>query len=283
MDTSTHQATIGRFTAVCRADARIVAAFLGGSYAAGRADEHSDLDLYLVVEDATYDAFFAERRTFMEQLGAPVFLEDFDGFGFDMLLFIFADGSEGELALGRASGFTQIHGGPFQPLIEKRGILAQHVFPLYQAPEAEQRATLRRAVYRFWHDLWKWSKVLARGQLWSAAGKLEELRCTCMRLARLDHDFTAPAEAYYKLDQAVTAQNLLVLQSTFCGIERDANVAAVHELIGLYLRLAPPLARRHGVDYPADLEDVVLRRVAQACGISPPIYSEIYRGPDSQS
>ncbi len=283
MDTSTHQATIGRFTAACQADARIVAAFLGGSYAAGRADEHSDLDLYLVVEDAAYDAFFAERRTFMEQLGAPVFLEDFDGFGFDMLLFIFADGSEGELALGRASGFTQIHGGPFQPLIDKRGILAQHVFPLYQAPEAEQRATLRRAVYGFWHDLWKWSKVLARGQLWSAAGKLEELRRTCMRLARLDHDFTAPAEAYDKLDQAITAQNLLVLQSTFCGIERDANVAVVRELIGLYLRLAPPLARRHGVDYPADLEDVVLRRVAQACGISPPISSEIYRGPDSQS
>ena len=114
-------------------------------------------------------------------------------------------------------------------------------------------------------------------------GKLEELRRTCMQLARLDHDFTVPAEAYYQLDQSVSAQNLLVLQSTFCGIERDANVAAVRDLIGLYLRLAPPLARRHGVDYPADLEDVVLRRVAQACGISPPIYSEIYRGPDSQS
>ncbi len=71
MDASTHQATIGRFTAACQADARIVAAFLGGSYAAGRADEHSDLDLYLVVEDAAYDAFFAERRTFMEQLGTP--------------------------------------------------------------------------------------------------------------------------------------------------------------------------------------------------------------------
>jgi predicted nucleotidyltransferase len=38
---------------------RVVAAFLGGSRVAGTVDEYSDLDLYLIVRDEDYDAFFA--------------------------------------------------------------------------------------------------------------------------------------------------------------------------------------------------------------------------------
>ncbi len=38
-----HQEVIRRFVAVCQIDERIMAAFIGGSYAVGTADEHSDL------------------------------------------------------------------------------------------------------------------------------------------------------------------------------------------------------------------------------------------------
>ena len=80
---------VARFAALCRADSRIAAAFVGGSLATGTADKYSDIDLYLIVADEAYASFFAERKAFMRQLGEPVFLEDFDGFGFDMILFIF--------------------------------------------------------------------------------------------------------------------------------------------------------------------------------------------------
>jgi predicted nucleotidyltransferase len=135
--------TLERFVAACREDTRVVAAFLGGSHAAGTADEYSDLDLYLIVGDQNYDAFFAERRAFLGRLGAPVFFEDFSDFGFDMIVFVFSDGVEGELALGRASGFDHIHGGPFEVLVDKEGILEGRVFPLLQSTQAEQRETLR--------------------------------------------------------------------------------------------------------------------------------------------
>jgi alkanesulfonate monooxygenase SsuD/methylene tetrahydromethanopterin reductase-like flavin-dependent oxidoreductase (luciferase family) len=42
---SNHQVVMNRFIAACQTDARIVAAFLGGSYASGTADTYSDLDL----------------------------------------------------------------------------------------------------------------------------------------------------------------------------------------------------------------------------------------------
>lgn len=54
---------------------------------AGTADQHADTDVYLVVYDDAYDAFFAERRTFMGRLGHLAWLEDFNGFGHDMVLF----------------------------------------------------------------------------------------------------------------------------------------------------------------------------------------------------
>lgn len=46
-----HQAVVARFVAACQADERVLAAFLGGSYAAGTADARSDLDLYAIISD----------------------------------------------------------------------------------------------------------------------------------------------------------------------------------------------------------------------------------------
>ena len=54
-----HRVIMNRFVAACQADERVVAAFLGGSYARGTADAYSDLDLYLITTDAMYDDFKA--------------------------------------------------------------------------------------------------------------------------------------------------------------------------------------------------------------------------------
>jgi predicted nucleotidyltransferase len=72
-----NEAALERFVAACKEDTRVVAAFLGGSHAAGTADEYSDLDLCLIVDDQNYDTFFAERRAFLGRLGDAVFFEDF--------------------------------------------------------------------------------------------------------------------------------------------------------------------------------------------------------------
>jgi hypothetical protein len=85
------------------------------------------------VGDQYYDAFFAERRAFLGHLGEPVFFEDFSDFGFDMVVFIFSSGVEGELALGRASGFDHIHSGPFEIQVDKEGIPEACVFSLAPA------------------------------------------------------------------------------------------------------------------------------------------------------
>jgi len=260
--------TLERFVAACREDTRVVAAFLGGSHAARTADEYSDLNLYLIVGDQHYDTFFAERRAFLGRLGEPVFFEDFSEFGFDMVVFIFTDGVEGELALGRASGFDHIHGGPFEVLVDKEGILEGQVFPLLQSTQVEQRRKLRWLIYWFWRELSEFNRAIVRGRLWTAHGLLEGLRLKCVNIARIKHEFYSVGMVDYKgLEEAADAQDLESLRATLCPLEREAMLEAAGRLAGFYLRTAPPLAFQQQIAYPADLEAVVMDKLERWCGL----------------
>jgi predicted nucleotidyltransferase len=259
-----HQVVMNRFVAAGQADERVVAAFLGGSYARDATDAYSDLDLYLITTDEAYEDFLAGREAFLRRLGEPVFLEDFNDFGFDLVCFIFADGTEGELALGRESHFQHIHAGPYRVLIDKKGILAEAVFPWHEAAQAEQIETLRRLVSWFWHDLsHHFITAMGRGQLWSAYGALEDLRLTCVNLARLRQNFQAEAEGYEKVEQALPVEQLAPLQTTCCPLERDAMLQAALVIVRFYQELAPSLARAHGIPYPADLAQMMAERLEQ--------------------
>jgi predicted nucleotidyltransferase len=257
-----HRAIVDRFVAACQADERVVAAFLGGSYARGTADVHSDLDLYLITADAAYADFFAGRAAFVRRLGEPVFLEDYAEYGFDLLLFVLADGTEGELALGRASGFRHIHSGPYVVLLDRMGILAGGTFPELRPSPTEQVERLRRLVNWFWHDLaHHFITPLARDQRWTAVGGLEDVRRACVDLARLAADFTAGEEGYERVERALPPERLAALAATFCPPEHGALLQAARAIVKCYRELAPPLAQAHGIPYPAALERVVCARL----------------------
>lgn len=106
------QVVMNRFVAACQADERVVAAFLGGSYASGAADAHSDLDLLLITTDETYNQVAAGREGFIRQLGEPAFLEDFGIPG--SAFFILSEGTEVELWFCRESEFHLTHGHSVQ-------------------------------------------------------------------------------------------------------------------------------------------------------------------------
>lgn len=263
-----HQIIMNRFISACQADERIVAAFLGGSYARGTADAYSDLDLYVITTDEMYDDFKASCEAFLRLLDEPLFLENFDDFGFDLIVFTLADGTEGELALGRESHFLHIHGGPHRVLLDKKGILAGVVFPLYQPAQAEQVQTLHRLIYWFWQDLsHHFITPIARGQLWSAYGALEDLRRTCVNLARLRQNFSTLAEGYEKIEQVLPSEQLALLQATFCPMEREALLRAALIIVHFYRELAPSLAQAHGIPYPSELARVMYERLERLCKV----------------
>jgi hypothetical protein len=254
---------LDRFVAACRADARVVAAFVTGSQATGTADAHSDLDLGVVTTDAAYEAFPAGGEAFVRLLGEPVFVERFSAGG--PLFFVLADGTEGELAIGRESDFTRVAAGPHRVLLDKTGILAGATFVGHRLDAAEQREVVRQQVVWFWHDLSHFITAMARGQHWWAYGQIEALRRFCVNLARLRHDPSdtdVGTECYWKIDNALPAKELLALQETICPMQPVAMLAAARTIVRLYQALAPPLAQAHGIGYPAALERIVLDRLA---------------------
>ncbi|HWQ13772.1 MAG TPA: nucleotidyltransferase domain-containing protein [Roseiflexaceae bacterium] len=260
-----HQAVVERFVAACRADARVVAAFLRGSYVTGTADAWSDLDLGLVTTDAAYEEFVAGRAAFLRQLGEPLFLEDFDIPNF--VFFVLADGAEGELALGREGDFAHTHAGPHRVLLDKTGVLAGAAFPWRAPAPAEQVERLRRLVHWFWHDLSHFITALARGDLWWAYGQLEVLRRVCGNLARLTHNFSDPdvgEEVYFKVGHALPPAYLAPLEATCCPLERGALLQAARAILRRYQELARPLAQAHGIPYPAELERLTCERLERA-------------------
>jgi hypothetical protein len=250
-----HRAVTKHFIAACQADARVLAAFLGGSYASGAADAYSDLDLYLITTDEGYEDFLVGKEAFIRQLGEPLFLEDWGTAHY--CFFILADGVEGELGIGHASRFKHIHGGAYAVLVDKQNILSGVDFPMHTADPAEQIDTLRRLIMTFWHEVAHFNKALAREQTWFAYGSLEVMRNICINLARLHYNFAdagVDEEPYFKIEHAMPVEQLAPLLVTFCPLEKEAIQQAGLVILQFYRALAMDLAVVHGIAYPVVLE-----------------------------
>jgi hypothetical protein len=255
---------IESFATCCDQDDRVLAAFVGGSFASGSVDAFSDLDLYAIIRANVYDQFLAEHRRFVGSLGQPVFLEHFDGLGFDMLVFILENGVHGELGLARPDHFFHIHGGPHRALVDKEGLLEGVEFP-WQRPIGEQQVeVLRGELHWFWRDLSLYGVAMARRRPWTAAGYLASMRRRCIQLIRLRHDFGSWAAGYEKLESVVPEEDLVPLEGSFPVFDRRALVDSARSLISWYRRVGPELARGHGLAYPCDLEEAVLRELSAA-------------------
>lgn len=253
-----HWAVVQRLVTVCQADDRVLAAFLGGSYARGTQDSYSDLDLYLITREAAFHDFCAERKTFIRSVGEPLFLEDFGAS--DGLLYIFSDGSEGELWIGSQNRFHHMHEGPYRVLLDKKGVLVNAVFPDHKADLTKQVETLQQQVNGFWHELSHFIKAMGRRQLWFAYGQLEAMRRICVNLTRLRYNFSdayVGEEPYFKIEGVMPVEQLSPLQTTYCPMEYEAMYQAALLIFRFYQDAAPTLAREHGIAYQADLERIM--------------------------
>lgn len=257
-----HQDVVNRFIAACEADARIVAAFVGGSNVRGEADAHSDLDLCVIVAEGAYADFVAGREQFLQQLGRLIFVEDF-GLP-DVVFSIFASGAEVELHLGSDTHLDRIHSGPFTILVDKKGILNGMTFTEESTDPTEQAETLRLLIYGFWHELSHFITAMGREQLWWAYGQLEALRRGCVSLARLQHDVSAWAggdEPYFKIEKEMPVEMLAPLLATCVSRQRGPMFDAARIIVGFYRELARPLAQAHGIPYPIELDRVMTDRM----------------------
>jgi len=248
-----------RFADACRADQRIVAGFLTGSRATGKADAHSDVDLCVVAADGQRDAVWADREVLVRRLGDPLQVEDFDGP--DTVFFILADGTDGELTVTDVDAMAQSTSGPYRAIHDPDGILADVAFVGSEPDANDQVEQLRRQVQWFWHDMAHFTAALGRGQPWWAAGQLAALRGYCVNLARLRADVAGHLDGFDKLDTAVPAADLAPLARTYVPLDGGQMLVAARTMADYYREVVPGLAAAHGIPYPTELEAVMRARL----------------------
>ena len=257
-----HQIIMDRFITACQTDDRVAAALHVGSYVKGLADEHSDLDLYLITSDDAYEAFTSDHESFIRPLGEPLFMEDFDLP--DILFLIFPDGSEVEISIGRESQLSQILNEPCKVLLDKKDITTNIVPRPRQTDEGEQTEKLRRLIYWFWHELSHFTTVLARKQLWWAQGQLGALRLYCINLLRLQNNFSDQdigEEGYFKIENAIPVEHLSALKATYCPMEEGAMLVSAFVIVQFFRNLATGLAQTHAIPYPERLDTLMVERL----------------------
>ena len=162
---------------------------------------------------------------------------------------------------GTKERWTEIDVGPFEPLLDERGILAGAEFPFSPPDPDEQREHLRQIVNWFWHELSHFVTALGRGDLWWAYGQLEALRGHCVNLMRIQHGAEAQDEPYEKLAKAIPVSELASLRTTFCPMEREAMLDAAREIVRFFREHAPRVAEANGSEYPSTLAQLMFDRL----------------------
>ena len=253
------QALLDRFVEVCSNDDRIVAAFLGGSLASDRADAFSDVDLCVITRDDAFDDIVGERASLIEQLGEPVFVEDFGHR--EVVSFVLADGTEAEIFFGREGALAELRPGSHRTLFDRDGILQGVTFEKERADPEELEDVLRHTLSWFWHELSHFVKAIGRGQLWWAAGQLEALRNHCVNLARIEQGAEAGEEPYWKLEEEIRTEVLTPLEGTFVPMDREAILTAGLEVVAFFRERAPLVAAANGLPYAAELDRMMVKRL----------------------
>jgi len=238
-------------------DPQVVASFIGGSYATATWDEHSDLDLYLIVADDHYHDVLARRLSFLETMGRVVLAEDFDEFGFDMVVFMLANGVEGELGFARRTKFLHIHVGAYGVLEDPGGLLDGVTFPR-QRPTPEQRIrSLQRTVAWFWRQLSLFATAAARGRSWTAYGYLEQARREAVDLVWwMDAPDSWPG-GYEKLEVHLNGERLSAMATTLVGLDTAGQWTAAESMAEFMAQDGRSACAAAGCRYPDLLEATV--------------------------
>lgn len=154
------------------ADTRFRALEVGCSLGRGNADELSDVDVGLWIDD--WDAALTDLEPLLRQLANTVDAVGFDAPWGRWFFAQYADGRQLDVAAQRAST-AQRRPPDSIVLFDRDGILEAR---------AARKHVDRRAEWAFlaWFELGNVPKYIARGSVWEALGALEQARSEFLRL-----------------------------------------------------------------------------------------------------
>ena len=263
LPTPAHGALLERALQSLQTDELVLAVLLGGSLAAGEADEESDLDLIVVVDDGAHEAFSTRLGGWLREMGAVAVAQ---GPVPGLLTSLMRDGLRLDVTLERRSSFAE------RP---RRAVVVLHD-PLHvvgPSPVVRPRFEptpewLERSVEDFLRFLDQLSVIALRKEwitgidnAWYLISQLVVLYAHRNRSAR-----TSPR----RLNERLTAAQRAAIESLPPIRAEERAILDVHLAVaGLYLREARQFCDDLGVTWPQPLEHTVSEHLHRRAGVDP--------------
>jgi hypothetical protein len=235
-------------TAALQADERIVAAWLGGSLAAGTADAHSDVDLRIAVADDAFDAFVTDWPSLPERLAPTVMRRRIGTPESPIVIAITPGWLRFDVAIARATAPRRTG----DRLLFDRGAP-----PPADAPAArpDPASRLPGLVEEFLRVLGLWRVVHGRGELTLMAHGASLLRWSLVDLFLIQN--RAQRGGMLHLNPYLTDEQRALLES-LPTTPPELNAALARE----FLPRARALMAELGQPYPAEFERATLAYLA---------------------
>jgi len=246
-------ALLERVVKALRADARVLAAFLSGSFYSGKPDIYSDLDVFAVVESYNAEAFYHQMRGTLASADRVLRVSDRAG-NPPQLRALFHGPVRLDLFVVTPETLPLYQG--WRVLFDDVGLLKRRARP------AENREPLLpehvvALCDEFWWNIFASVGQLKRGHLWMALRTLDTCRSSLTQMMRWRRDPAHPHEHFVDLERHLTAEDQQALAQTLADYDLRSIVLSVLCAADVFDPAAREVCARVGTGYPAELAQAV--------------------------
>ncbi|HEX4215593.1 MAG TPA: nucleotidyltransferase domain-containing protein [Candidatus Dormibacteraeota bacterium] len=266
--TEPQERLLRRSVGVLRSDPRILAAWLVGSFASGRADAYSDIDVHCCVEDEALDAFRGDGwKEVLARITPTVMATTFPPTGPVGGYSLTPEWTHIDLVVHPRSSMNIEAEGPLRPLFDHTGELLPGQPPPPDPPQGEPYFP-EPVVDFYFYILGNMVTVVARNEPALLGNGVITLRDACLvPLLCAERGVRRSGGAkrvrpFLSPDQYELVCSLPPIAGTLDGCI-DANLA----LASIFIPRGRSLAARVGARWPGDLERATVRHVERGLGV----------------
>ena len=255
-----HRTLLDRAVSFFRDDDRVAGMILGGSLAHGAVDFYSDVDLYIVARDESFETVFDERDVAAGSIDTPLFRFDADPIpgGSQDYIVTYPGPIKLDLMYYRESDI-----GPDQKWIGC-SVMKDHSGSLGAVvsrsagcrPDRPEQRELLVLNQKFWTLCWYVFGKIMRGELWEALDAIHAIRSDVL-LPLLDWTAGSRHEGYRRLERKLDPETAARLAATLARLETGALYEALQAAIALFRALREPVFDLSGLTYEPAVEEVI--------------------------
>jgi hypothetical protein len=239
-------------TAALKAEALVCAAFLRGSFYAGRPDAFSDLNLFAIVKNADAETLLEIGRAVLEAAG-PVLWVSLPNAHLPQLRALFPGPVRVDLSMVTAQTLPQYDG--WRILFDDDDLLRARARPA-RAFEPLLPEHVAMTCDEFWWHMFTSVGQLKRGRLWMALHLLDQCRAGVAQMMRWRRDSERPFERFVDLERHLTAEDQQALTQTLASYDLRDIAEALLCAADAFEPAAREVAARVGAEYPAGLAQI---------------------------